>query len=781
MSIFNKNFKKIDIFGYKLDMNTFGESNKKSNLGAFFTILYCILLLLFSTFYLLNSYSIKNINITKQKNAFNKDNYFLDNNNSFSQFYTSFGFKILLYNNENINSLDVTYEILNKKYNNIKIKCLDINFSIVINNNTNPIDTEIKKDGNGIYYVTFNNNNNNYNYEYFKLNLNTIKLNISIKNNDFFNNNNNCNKFDMANDLNIINKMKLEIYNRKTIITLEENKRIKEYYDKNVISLNYILYKQFYSVIYAYKILENLESVLYIPYEYNTFKIEEATFDYNINDINNFENLSINILEYNTILNNNYYIYISINYPKLQDCLLSLFLIAYMFYILLFNIINPLNNHKFKNYLINYYYEYSSQNTLDIQKTNNLILKNYKTNIKPKTNNLNNNNNNTNKLINLNNIDINSEDNYNKNVNNSSYQCFKQNTKSNNICNIADLNQNQNININNKLKNNKSSNSLKGKKLIIFKNNVEYKDINNITDFNYEDIPNINKEIIHANIDTNTAYSKLNVQKNKNLDIKLSNIDNSKYDNYKKDELFVNKSNKSKFGNLKILKNMHSSNIKQQDISSNEKNSFNINNTDNINNIRIKRKRSEFTSVCIPSLKFKEECALIKNLIISNKHQIHNKYNSIYNNLINNVNKCEIIDISYFNYVLNKYVYFKKSSNYTKFIKALNLINVKFDYSYYLKQNNQFTNFKYLFLDFYQQMSLNYFKKINLNNADLLAYEDINDIDYYDFDYYKKFESNSFFEEMMYYYYNKNRNNQLTKIDNIIINEINPLLKYKID
>ena len=106
------------------------------------------------------------------------------------------------------------------------------------------------------------------------------------------------------------------------------------------------------------------------------------------------------------------------------------------------------------------------------------------------------------------------------------------------------------------------------------------------------------------------------------------------------------------------------------------------------------------------------------------------------------------------------------SLSYKEFEQASDIINQKFDIEAYIKHQRQFQSFKHIFLNYYQDLSLDFLAKPNMKNPEDMDLLNLNKI---------KFEGkqkSKEIKELLSYYTQQKKENSLTDLDIIILENI---------
>ena len=178
----------------------------------------------------------------------------------------------------------------------------------------------------------------------------------------------------------------------------------------------------------------------------------------------------------------------------------------------------------------------------------------------------------------------------------------------------------------------------------------------------------------------------------------------------------------------------------------------------NKTNLTPPRKRSDFT---------------IKNKI-SNEGYYSQK---VFDQTISQINRNKF-DINYFKY-LKSFVFKSNDPSVKEFNIACNLLNKKLDIATYMKVTRQFESMKHLFLNYYQDYSLNFIVKPNISDKDDMELADLSLFDSNVITEEKKLAIVTHFNEMICYYIQKTSDNTISEIDQKLIENFEkPIREY---
>jgi hypothetical protein len=212
-----------------------------------------------------------------------------------------------------------------------------------------------------------------------------------------------------------------------------------------------------------------------------------------------------------------------------------------------------------------------------------------------------------------------------------------------------------------------------------------------------------------------------------------------------------------------------------------ESNNNNNNNNNNIlNDINNNNSQLNFRNISVDNklinnniINFKKEEPVnrIKQRKFTFKLSNQEKYSN--NLLINQIQqkiKKKFTKFSLLNTI--KYILFcnKKYNNNNHYNYVLDYLNNRLDVTFYLKLIEKFDRFKVLFLNYYQNISLDYVKKPNINNK--------NDLDLLDIDFKKDYEKE--ISGIILYFKQKLEKNEMNECDNHLLEMLDPIIQQKI-
>ncbi|CRG96330.1 conserved Plasmodium protein, unknown function [Plasmodium gallinaceum] len=398
------------------------------------------------------------------------------------------------------------------------------------------------------------------------------------------------------------------------------------------------------------------------------------------------------------------------------------------------------NGNKDSNYYINL--NNNSSNTINYDNVNN------NSNNNNNYDNINNNSNNNNNYDNINN-NSNNNNNYdninNNNNNNNNYDNINNNSNNNNnydnINNNSSNNNNNYDNINNNSNNNNNINNSDNIKNNSNQNN--YSDNLN-KDSNNENNHNSNYDNIKNNSNQNNYIDNLNNNSNseKNQNINDDN-NNNNYDDNLNNNSNNNNNNNNEIGNSNNNFNIPLANNSTYNINKNDKNITNINcYLNNKNNNDLYTYNNTFNEI----------------------NNYENKYQELNNEIIEklnplNINNENIIDINYYEYVIEPFDFFFYDQIY----------NEIYNYLQMLKNNNSYSNNTYMNCEenLIKNLPYHHYEFIEILMKEIMNVRDL-------------IYRNKYVRYLFYYIYKNDKNNLVESINKILSLEKKKVLLYKI-